>query len=434
MRSGCMLPFRRDASPDWPALLGSAAIGAAAGILIAGNLFTEGKKIRKQIVAPYRVGDDAFVRSMGLILGPPILDGNTVKSLHNGEQIFPAMLEAIRGAQRTVCFENFIFYEGEVTERFGNALAERARAGVKVHFLQDGLGCDCHFGRDICHMERSGVEVEIYRFTHLTRVNQRTHRKLLIVDGEVGFTGGVGIADCWDGRGDRPNEWRDSHYELRGPCVAQMQQAFIDNWMMTRGEVLHGDEYSPALGDAGNLRCQVFKSSADEGSDSARVMVMISLAAAKETVRIANAYFLPDDLTIATILSACHRGVEVEIIVPGEQIDQPWFRQVARQRWGKMLEAGVRFYEFQPTNFHCKYMVADDCWVSVGSTNMDNRSLRLNEECNLNVLDSGFAAEHVRLFEADKKQSRRISVSEWKRRPLLERIAGTAGLLFRGQM
>ncbi|HEX8313063.1 MAG TPA: phospholipase D-like domain-containing protein [Chthoniobacteraceae bacterium] len=429
-----MLPFRREPPSPWPALLTGAVVGATAGVLISGNFFTEGKKIRKPITTDYHVGDGAFIRTMGQLLGPPLLDGNRVEALQNGAEIFPAMLQAIAAAECSICFENFIYWKGRVAMQFAEALAERARAGVKVHFLQDALGCDCHHGEEMDLMKEAGVQLHLYRFTHVTRINQRTHRKLLIVDGKVGFTGGVGIADKWDGHGDGPEHWRDSHYCLRGPAVAQMQQAFMDNWIMAEGELLHGDEYFPELEVVGDDMCQIFKSSADEGSDSARIMVIVSIAAAQHHVRIGNAYFIPDDLTIQTLVDARKRGVEVEIIVPGERIDQPWVRWLSRARWKPLLEAGVRIYEFQPTNFHCKYLMADSCWVSVGSTNLDNRSLRLNEECNLNVLDKEFAAEHLQIFENDKAQSREVTLSEWRQRPLAEKLAGNAARLLRGQM
>ncbi len=408
----------------------SAVGGAAAGIFIAGNFFTEGRRLRQLIRAPYAVGDDSFVRSMGNLLGPPLLGGNRVEALHNGAQIFPAMLEAIRSARETITFENFIYWEGRVATRFAEALAERSRAGVRVHMLQDAMGCDNTDSPAIRLLKRAGVQLELYRVFHLTRINQRTHRKLLVVDGRVGFTGGVGIGDTWDGHGDRTGNWRDSHYRLEGPAVAQMQQAFMDNWLQTRGCVLHGNDYFPSLPEVGEDVCQVFKSSADEGSDSARLMILLSIAAARETIRIANAYFIPDKLMIDTLLDARKRGVEVEIIVPGEQIDQSWVRWVSRARWKPLLASGVRIYEFHPTNFHCKYLIVDERWVSVGSANLDNRSLRLNEECNLNVLDQEFAREHVRVFEADKANSREVTMRDWKRRPFSEQcLAAGYGLL-----
>ena len=364
---------------------------------------------------------------MSQLLGPPLLEGNSVTALQNGVQIFPAMLAAIREAKRSISFENFIFHEGIIANQFAEALGERARAGVKVHFLQDAFGCDCLHGAAMYLLRRSGVEVEIFRLLHLTRFKYRTHRKLLVIDGRVGFVGGVGIGDAWDGNGNSAHQWRDSHYRAEGPVVAQMQQAFMDNWMQTRAVVLHGDDYFPELAPTGDTLCQVFKSSASEGADSARVMFLLSTAAAQRTIRIANPYFIPDDFCLQTLVEACRRGVKVEIITPGPNIDMRVVRMVGRSRWGPLLRAGARFYEFQPARFHCKYVIAHERWVTVGSANFDNRSLRLNEEANLNVMDSDFAAQHIRIFDGDKSQSHEITLAEWRRRPLSERMIGCSG-------
>jgi cardiolipin synthase len=418
----------------WPELVGTALISGAVAVLLVRNFFESEKKVRTLISTDYGVGDPPFVRTMSQLLGPGLIDGNKVTILQNGEEIFPSMLDAIASAKRSITFENFVFAAGRIVDDFAQALAERARAGVKVHFLQDAMGCNCLHGPCIRLMERSGVEVEIFRFLHLSRINYRTHRKLLAVDGQIGFIGGVAISDDWCGNGRTRGLWRDTHYKIEGPVVAQVQQAFTENWMQTRATVLHGDDYFPEIPTAGSQTCQVFKSSASEGADSARVMFMFSLAAARKRIRIANAYFIPDDLCVETILEARRRGVDVEVITPGTDIDQRLVRAVGRARWGPMLKAGVRFYEYQPARYHCKYMIVDDCWVSVGSTNFDNRSLRVNEEANLNVLDADFAREHTRIFEEDKANSREITFDEWRRRSFAEKLAGRAGTVLRTQL
>ena len=324
------LPFRLD-SPQWPKLLGTAAASSLATLFVARNFFPTEKKVRHPIRANYGVGDEVFLRTMGHLLGPPLVKGNKVTLLENGDQIFPAMLSGIRSAQRTITFENFLFQEGEISNAFAQALAERARAGVKVHFLQDALGCDSMHGRAIKLMKRAGVAVEIFRFVHFSRINYRTHRKILVIDGTLGFIGGVGIADAWKGNGRIHGLWRDSHYQVRGPVVAQLQEAFMDNWLETRAELLHGDLYFPQQQCAGEQMCQIFKSSAGEGSDSARLMLLVSIAAARDRIRIANVYFIPDNLTIQTLLEALHRGVKVEIITPGtastRRSSAPWARR-----------------------------------------------------------------------------------------------------------
>ena len=391
------------------------------------------KKITHRIEPLCGVADEQFERSMGGLLQPDIRPGNKITPLINGDRIFPAMLEAIRAARRSITFETFIYWSGKIGKEFADALAERARAGVKVHVLIDWLGSKKIKKEYVEEMERAGVEVMRYhplKWFNAWRINHRTHRKLLVVDGVIGFTGGVGIADEWLGDAQDPDHWRDSHFKLEGPAVAQMQSAFMDNWMKTHETVLHGPEYFPALEKAGSCKAQVFMSSPAEGSESARLMYLMSIASARESVRIANAYFVPDDLSVQTLVDATKRGVRVEIIVPGKHVDTHVTRRAGRSRWGPLLEAGVAIHEYGPTMFHCKVMIVDGLWTTVGSTNFDNRSFRLNDEANLNVLDADFARSQAEVFERDKARSRRITLEEWKNRPWTEKLKErTAGLL-----
>jgi cardiolipin synthase len=381
----------------------------------------------------YGADDPQFARSMGTLLGPSLLAGNRVRALCNGDEIFPAMLEAIRGARRTITFETYIYWSGEIGRAFADALAERAQAGVKVHVLLDWVGSGKMDATTIASMEQAGIEVRKYhplRWYNLGRLNNRTHRKLLVVDGRTGFTGGVGIADQWLGNAEDPEHWRDSHFQLEGPAVAQMQAAFMDNWIETRSVVLHGDDYFPALDPVGPHMAQVFKSSATEASESARLMYLLSIASATRSVRIGNAYFVPDRLSVETLVAAQRRGVGVEIIVPGRHSDAAVVRRASRSRWGPLLEAGVSIYEYRPTMYHTKVMIVDDVWTSVGSTNFDSRSFRLNDEANLNVLDPGFAREQAAVFEEDRARSTRITLDMWNSRPRSEKFkGGLAGLL-----
>ncbi len=272
------------------------------------------------------------------------------------------------------------------------------------------------------------------RWYSVGRLNNRTHRKLLIVDGTVGFTGGVGIADQWLGHAQDPEHWRDSHFRLEGPAVAQMQAAFMDNWMETCSEVLHGEEYFPPLETVGPHIAQLFKSSADDASESVRLMYLLSIASATKSVRIANAYFVPDALAVSSLVAAQRRGVRVEIIVPSSRTDAKVVRRASRSLWGPLLEAGIAIHEYQPTMYHVKVVVVDDVWTSVGSTNFDNRSFRLNDEANLNVLDAEFAAGQAAQFEADKARARRITLEEWRGRPWRERAVERLASLLRLQL
>jgi len=412
------------------------AVGVLLAIVVA-NVSSSSKKVERKIGHLYGVRDPQFVRSMGSLLGPPVVPGNTVTALCNGDEIFPAMLDAIRGAAKTICFETFIYWSGTIGREVAEALSERARAGVKVHVMLDWMGSKQIDESLVQLMTDAGAQVLRYhplRWYNVGRINNRTHRKLLIVDGRIGFTGGVGIADNWLGQAQDPEHWRDSHYRLEGPAVAHMQAAFMDNWMETRGEVLHGEEYFPPLEAVGSHPAQVFRSSADDGSESVRLMYLISLASAERSVRLANSYFVPDSLAVRTLVDAQRRGARVEIIVPGRHIDQKLVRRASRALWGPLLEAGVAIYEYQPTMYHVKVAIVDEIWTSVGSTNFDNRSFRLNDEANLNVFDPRFAEGQVGMFEEDKKRARRITLEEWRRRPLRERALERVAALLRLQL
>lgn len=283
---------------------GATVVGSSLLTLVIKNFISGEKKIKQQIPRRYDIASAQFERSMSQLLGPPILGGNQITRLENGVEIFPAMLAGIARAKRTICFETFIYWSGEAAELFSKALSEKAQEGVKVHVLIDGMGCDCVNGDSLRRMREAGVELEVYHLhlRNLTNVNQRTHRKLLVIDGKQGFTGGVGVADAWLGNADNPDQWRDTHYQVDGPAVAQMQAAFMGNWMKAHPKVLHGDAYFPLIEEQGTHRCQMFKSSPMEGSESARLMYLLSITAATKSLRVGNAYFVPDDLVCRTTI------------------------------------------------------------------------------------------------------------------------------------
>jgi cardiolipin synthase A/B len=401
------------------------------------NLSSGEKKIEHEIEPLYPLDSDQFRRVLSSLLGPPIVAGNQVRALQNGDEIFPAMLAAIRDARQTVCFETFIYWSGDIAREMADALAERARAGVRIHVLLDWLGSKKLDEALIAAMEEAGVEVERYhpvRWYHLGRLNHRTHRKLLVVDGRVGFTGGVGISDEWLGHAQDPDHWRDVHFRVEGPVVAHLQAAFMDNWLKARARVLHGEEYFPPLEAAGDVAAQMFRSSPREGSESVRLMYLLAIAAAREEILMANAYFVPDDLARQELVAAARRGVRVRIVVPGRHIDADLVRFASRARWGPLLEAGVEIHEFQPTMYHCKVFIADRLLVSVGSTNFDNRSFRLNDEANLNLFDRDFAEAMSAVVEGDLVRSRRLTLEQWRHRPWQEKIADRASALLRSQL
>jgi cardiolipin synthase len=393
--------------------------------ILAVNLFSGSDvRIKRSFEHRHDVAHPQFVRSMGSLLGPPLLEGNRAETLLNGDEIFRAMLKAIRAAKKTITFETYIYWSGEIGKEFAEALSERARSGVKVHILLDWVGSQKMDAALLDEMRRSGVEIEKYhplRWYTIDRLNNRTHRKLLVTDGRSGFTGGVGIADEWTGNAQDDKHWRDTHYRVEGPVVAQMQAAFVDNWTKVSGRVLNGEDYFPALEPAGGHFGQVFKSSVDGGAESMHLMYLLSIAAAAQSIDLAMAYFVPDELALDALEAALKRGVKVRIILPGKEIDSSFVRRASRSTWGRILRAGAEIHEYQPTMYHCKVFVVDGLWTSVGSTNFDSRSFRLNDEANLNIYDREFARRQIRDFEADLGKSRRITLQEWENRPWTEK-------------
>jgi len=419
------------------ALVALTALATLAAVLLVQNWTGAEKKLKQQVPRLYESDDGEFRRSLSSLLGPQIVEGNKVQTLLNGEQIFPSMLAAIRGAQSTITFETYIYWSGSIGREFVDALTERARAGVRAHVLLDWVGSLKMEQALVDEMKQAGIEVVRFHKPHwsnLNKLNNRTHRRLLVVDGRIGFTGGVGIADQWRGQARNPEEWRDSHFRVEGPVVAQMQAVFLDNWMRATGRVLHGDAYFPALKPAGDLAAQMFSSSPSGGSESMQLMYQLAITAAKHRIELANSYFVPDEMTIQILADAARRGVKVRVIVPNGHIDSEVVRKASRGSWGPMLQAGIEIAEFQPTMFHVKSLVVDGLFSSVGSTNFDNRSFRLNDEANLNVLSREFGAIQQRVFDQDWTWARRISLAEWQARPWSERLQERLAGVLRSQL
>ena len=400
------------------------ALATGALVLLALNFTAGEKKVQQQLPRLYSTASPDFERALGSLLGPGIVGGNAVTELLNGDQIFPPMLAAIQAAQKSITFETYIYWSGDIGKQFADALSERARAGVRVHVLLDWVGSAKMDESYLTEMKEAGVQIEKFHKPHwynLARLNNRTHRKLLVVDGQVGFTGGVGIAPHWMGNAQDPDHWRDSHYLVRGPVVAQMQATFLDNWLKVTGKVLHGELYFPPIAPAGAQKAQMFSSSPSSGSESMQLMYHLAITAAERSIDLSVAYFVPDELTQKHLMDALARGVRVRFITPGEHTDTDTVKAASRATWGPLLQAGALIYEYQPTMYHCKVMIVDQLLVSVGSTNFDNRSFRLNDEANLNVYDAAFARRQTEVFEDDLKRSRRVTYEEWLNRPLREK-------------
>ena len=402
------------------------ALATGALVLLALNFTAGEKKVQQQLPRLYSTASPDFERALGSLLGPGIVGGNAVTELLNGDQIFPPMLAAIQGAKKSITFETYIYWSGDIGKQFADALSERARAGVRVHVLLDWVGSANMDESYLTEMKEAGVQIEKFHKPHwynLARLNNRTHRKLLVVDGQAGFTGGVGIAPHWMGNAQDPDHWRDSHYLVRGPVVAQMQATFLDNWLKVTGKVLHGELYFPPIAPAGAQKAQMFSSSPSSGSESMQLMYHLAITAAERSIDLSVAYFVPDEMTQKHLMDALARGVRVRFITPGEHTDTDTdtVKAASRATWGPLLQAGALIYEYQPTMYHCKVMIVDQLLVSVGSTNFDNRSFRLNDEANLNVYDAAFAKRQTEVFEDDLKRSRRVTYEEWLNRPLREK-------------
>ena len=406
-------------------------------VLLVVNFKSGEKQLQRKVARVYTTADAGFQRELSVLLGPPIVDGNRIEVLRNGDEIFPPMLAAIKAAKTSVNFESYIYWSGAIGTAFADALAERARAGVKVHVLLDAVGAAKMEPGLSTEMAEAGVQLRKYHavsWYNLGRLNNRTHRKLLVVDGTTGFTGGVGIAPEWTGNAQDPDHWRDSHFRVVGPVVAQMQAVFLDNWTKVSGEALHGADYFPELHAAGTQRAQMFSSSPTGGSESMELMYVLAITSAVRTIDLSSAYFVPDDLTVATMVAALQRGVRVRIIVPGPHIDSETSRSASRARWGALLAFGATIAEYQPTMFHCKVMIVDGLFTSVGSTNFDNRSFRLNDEASLNVIDVGFATQQTQIFEADLLRSKQVRFADWEQRPMKEKVSDSLASLIGSQL
>jgi len=413
------------------------AITTLAAVLLVLNFSIGERKLHQRLDRLYGSSSPQFERAMGSLLGPGIVGGSKVEELLNGDQIFPSMLKAISTAQRSITFETYIYWSGDIGVAFANALAERARNGVRVHVLLDWVGSGKMDDALLDNMRSAGVEVLKFHKPHwynLDRINNRTHRKLLVTDGKTGFTGGVGIAPKWTGSAQNPDHWRDTHFRVEGPVVAQMQSTFMDNWLKVTGEALHGEAYFPALTPAGPSNAQMFSSSPSAGSENTRLMYHIALTAADRTIDLSMAYFVPDSLSSKVLLDALRRGVRLRLITPGDITDTETVGAASRATWGALLAAGAEIYEYQPTMYHCKVMIIDDRMVSVGSTNFDNRSFSLNDEANLNIYDPEFAKRQTKVFEQDMSLAKRVIFEEWQARPWKEKLRERLASLFSSQL
>jgi cardiolipin synthase len=428
-------PERRVARYAWPAAV--AAAGAAwygADSLRHRRESGHGYDLRGEL----DVGSPGFLRAAEALTGAPISWGSDVELLVNGDRIFPRYLRAIREAEHNVCLLTYVYWRGEIAHDVADALCERARAGVECNVLIDAVG-GMKLERELIErMQEAGVRVCRFRPVKpyaMKRVANRTHRKILVADGRVGLTGGVGIAEEWTGDAQDPDHWRDTHVCVTGPVVRGLFGAFAENWLEATGEVLVGSDYLPDLeqtDDGGPM--MVVRSSAGVGDSNVEALYYLAIAAARESIELTAAYFVPRPAFIEALQDAAERGVRVRVLVPGVNIDKPPVWIAGRASYDELVDAGVEVYEYQPTMLHAKSMTVDGCWAAVGSANFDNRSFQLNDEATLCVSSEEFARLLHEQFERDLEVSDRIEPERWQGRGPLQRAGETALKLARREL
>lgn len=419
------------------------AIGVVAGLLGAGGLtlafmlFTRERSIDYRLDDSHAIDDPQFLRSLRGLVPLWTTENNCIRLLKNGDEAFPAMLEAVRNARHTITFENYVYWSGEIGDRFARLFADKAREGVRVHLVLDWVGAHSMDQEALQKMRDAGADIHIYhrpKFGLMHLLNHRTHRRELVVDGRIAFTGGVGLGDDWQGDGDSEGCWRDNHYQIEGPVVAGVQSSFMDNWLKSSGEILDHPHYFPELNPAGDHFAGILSGSPGERISSGRLMLLMFLQAARKSIRIQQAYFVPDDTLLNSLVEAANRGVKVELLLPDEQIDFAAVRWASRSLWGPLLEAGVTIHEYQPAMTHVKLMLVDDEWIIAGSGNFDYRSLYRNDEIYLVIKDPELAAEHITQFKKDCQESRHIALEQWRNRPLREKALDRLARVLRTQL
>jgi cardiolipin synthase len=428
------VPTPRNTKILW--VLALTALIIQSGLLLLA-LFAPGLPYRVARGAPERLSEPHFQQMLAALTGAELRQWSDMQVLTNGDRFYEAELEAIRAAKKTINLEAYIFGNGEVTRRFVEALTERARAGVQVNLTIDAIGAFAQTKQYFHELTSAGGQIQWYhpvRWNTWPRINNRTHRELIIIDGEIGFIGGAGFADQWL-KGDEKNpQWRDTMVRVEGAAVTGLQAAFAENWLESSGEILTGVEYFPFTQSAVRTPALVVASSPTTGrSTEARILFQTLLASASKSIHITTPYFLPDQSARAELAKAVKRGVEVSIIAPGKHNDHLLTRRSSRRLYGDLLQTGARIFEYQPSMIHAKIMVIDGLWSVVGSTNFDSRSFGINDEVNMAVIDETFAQRLDKDFQRDLSQSREISYEEWKNRPIYERVSESFGAVLERQ-
>ena len=420
--------------------IAAAGLGAAAFAWYAAESLRHRREggFGYNLAADIEAGSDDFAGAAEALTGAPISNGNRVELLVNGDRIFPAMLETVRGAKRTLCVQTYVYWRGGIARELAGAICERAREGVECSVILDALGAAKMDSSLVDDMEDAGVRVVRFRPPKpyaIKRLTNRTHRRLLIADGRVGMTGGVGVAAEWEGDAEDPDHWRDTHVRVRGPVVRGFMGAFAENWLEATGEVLAGPGYLPGLRALrGGHRAQLVRSRAGVGDTNAEALYYLAIASATSEIALTAAYFVPRPAFIEALQRAAERGVVVRILVPGPHIDKEFVRLAGGAAYQSLLDAGVEIHEYQPTMLHAKAMVVDGRWACVGTINFDNRSFQLHDEVALCVWGEEFAGELLDVFENDLSRSERIDPDRWRGRRVDRRLAEAMAKLARREL
>jgi cardiolipin synthase A/B len=384
----------------------------------------------------FSIDSEQFLSTIAGATGVPFEPGNRVDLLNNGDEFYPSMLDAIARATNSVTIEAYIYWAGDIGVVFARALAKKAREGVPVKILLDAIGCST-IGSDILEILEGGrCHLAWYhpiRWYSLGRFNHRTHRKSLIVDGRVGFTGGAGIADHWLGHAEDSSHWRDMQARIEGPAVMPLQFGFAQHWLETTGELVSGEAFYPIVAPAGPLRVQTIMSSPETGASSVRIMYYLSIACARRSIYIANPYFIPDQVAIQTLVDARKRGVDVKIMVSGIRNDNWLARMNSVRLMGPLLDHDIEMFEYNRTMLHHKTMVVDGIWATVGTTNFDNRSFAHNDESNVCIHAASLAQELQKTLLKDLSMCERVDRTAWRRRGGWSRCQEFVAALFEEQ-
>ncbi|HLL70435.1 MAG TPA: phospholipase D-like domain-containing protein [Pyrinomonadaceae bacterium] len=410
----------------------------AQSLLLFLALFEPGLNYKIAQPASCPPDSEEFMRIIEALTDAQVTRHSSIEVFTNGENYYEAELEALRRAERNINLEAYIFQKGKVADEFVKVLTERARAGVQVNLVLDAIGSFASWDSYFAELRAVGGRVCWYhpfRWYTLPRINNRTHRELIIIDGRVGFIGGAGFADHWRYPVKDHPRWRDTMFRVEGTAVANLQATFAENWLEASGEILAHKDYFPDDDPQGQTPSLVVNSSPSAGrSTRARILFQMLLASAEESVLVTTPYFLPDRSARAEMVRAIReRGVKIQIVVPGIKSDHALTRNSSRRLYGDLLEAGASIYEYQPTMMHAKTLVVDGKWSVIGSTNFDNRSFGLNDEVNLAAFDTALAARIAEDFERDRAESKAVSYEEWRRRSIFERIHELFGMLLERQ-